>query len=276
MSFFSSQPSARQDYSAMQLQTVNVTQALDETNKPDGITTALSGMVRSESMDMNNDPRLFGNNVLMKRLLAFSALALVSSLMTKATQAQLLKLKKDIDLTTGDGLIQFASFILMNCVLFSNVLAMYVGVAQHYFTYRLMTAGPTGYEMASGYYLNPNIAFWRHAAIKGMLGALPLYLLSTALKLLVMFDQDMPNPPEKHPDLNSWALARIGSISVLGLLVSFLWFGMAGVLCYVDSKHRQNFRERYEIAKELERPLLASVSNMASMSQRGHAGGPEV
>jgi len=222
-------------------------------------------------MDLYNDPRLFGNNVLMKRLLAFSALSLVSAIMVKTTQGMLLKLKKDIDLSTPDGCIQFSSFILMNFVLFTNMLAMYVGVAQHYFPYRLMTAGPHGYEMATAFYLHPNIAFWRHAAVKGMLVSLPLYLLSTSLKLLVMFDQDMPNPPKKHPDLNSWALARIGSISVLGLFVALLWIAMAGLLCYVDARHKESFRARYEIAKELERPLLTHVG---SVSTRGKM--PEV
>lgn len=217
---------------------------------------------------MTNDPRLFGSNVLMKRLLAFSALALVSSIMVKTTQAQLLSLKKDIDLTTGDGVIQFTSFVLMNFTLFINMLAMYVGVAQHYFTYRLMTAGPTGYEMASSYYLNPNIAFWRHAAVKGMLTALPLFLLSTSLKLLVMFDQDMPNAPDKHPDPNSWALARVGSLSVLGLVVCALWITMAVGLCFVDNRHRSVFRDKYEVAKELERPLLSHVGSMTASGAR--------
>jgi len=253
---------------SMQLRSISMAseKALEEGGQPDSIVTAMSGLVKSESMDMTNDPRLFGNNVLMKRLLAFSALALVSSIMTKTTQAQLLKLKKDIDLTTPDGVLQFVSFLTMNGVLFTNILAMYVGVAQHYFTYRLMTAGPTGYEMASAYYLNPNIAFWRHAAIKGMLASLPIYLISTSIKLLVMFDQDMPDAPDKHPYPNNWSLARVGSLSVLGIVVCAIWFAAAGLLFYVDNRHRQCFQERYEVAKELERPLLTSVQ---SMSQRG-------
>jgi len=254
----------------MQLRSISkdAEQVMKETNQPDSIVEAMSGLVRSESMDMTNDPRLFGNNVLMKRLLAFSALALVSSIMTKTTQAQLLKLKKDIDLTTPDGVLQFSSFLTMNGVLFTNILAMYVGVAQHYFTYRLMTAGPTGYEMASAYYLNPNIAFWRHVAIKSMLASLPVYLISTSIKLLVMFDQDMPNAPAKHPDPNNWSLARLGSLSVLGIVVCLLWFCAAAALVYVDRKHRQIFQERYEVAKELERPLLTSVQSMSSRGAR--------
>lgn len=271
---FSWTSTAKQDapssYSSVSLQNLgsNATKAMRETSQPDGFTSSMGGIVRSESMDMTNDPRLFGSNVLMKRLLAFSALALVSSIMVKTTQAQLLKLKKDIDLTTGDGLFQFTSFVMMNFTLFTNMLAMYVGVAQHYFTYRLMTAGPTGYEMASAYYLNPNIAFWRHAAIKGMLSSLPLFLISTSLKLLVMFDQDMPNPPEKHPNPDSWALARLGSLSVLGLVVCLLWISMAVGLCFVDSRHRTIFREKYDVAKELERPLLTHVGAMSSTGSR--------
>jgi len=50
--------------------------------------------------------------------------------MVKTTQGMLLKLPKDIDLTTCDGVIQFTSFVLMNFTLFINMLAMYVGVSQ--------------------------------------------------------------------------------------------------------------------------------------------------
>ncbi|CAK9008485.1 unnamed protein product [Durusdinium trenchii] len=39
------------------------------------------GLVQSESMDLQNDPRFFQANVLNKRLAAFSKLGVVSSLM---------------------------------------------------------------------------------------------------------------------------------------------------------------------------------------------------
>ena len=40
-----------------------------------------SGLVQSDSMDLQNDPRFFSGNVLNKRLSAFTTLSVVSSLM---------------------------------------------------------------------------------------------------------------------------------------------------------------------------------------------------
>merc|ERR1719359_1607232 len=92
-----------------------------------------------------------------------------------------------------DGFIQLVSFGLLNFVLFFNMLAMYVGVAQPYHTIRLMTAGPTGFEIACSYYLNKNIVSYRHLAIKCMLLSLPIFLISCGLRLIVKFDREYYN-----------------------------------------------------------------------------------
>merc|ERR1712196_699480 len=93
--------------------------------------------------------------------------------------------------------LQFVSFGIMTAVLFANVIATYVGVAQVYHSYRLETAGPTGFEMATSYYLNPNIVSWRHLAVKGMLHSLPLFLISTGMRIAINFDRVAlkPSPP---------------------------------------------------------------------------------
>merc|ERR1719253_2554776 len=106
-------------------------------------------------------------------------------------------MKKDMGLFTLDGQIQLVSFSIMTMVLFANVIATYIGVAQVYHAYRLETAGPTGFEMATSYYLNPNIVAWRHIAIKGMLHSLPLFLISTGMRIEINFDgaASEPLPP---------------------------------------------------------------------------------
>merc|ERR1712188_217106 len=98
-------------------------------------------------------------------------------------------MKKDMDLLTLYGQLHFMSFGIMTLVLFANIIATYIGVAQVYHAYRLETAGPTGFEMATSYYLNPNIVSWRHIAIKGMLHSLPLFLISTGLRIEINFDR---------------------------------------------------------------------------------------
>merc|ERR1712232_1489414 len=95
-----------------------------------------------------------------------------------------------MNLSTFEGCLQLVSFSIMTFVLFVNLLATYVGVAQVYHTYRLETAGPTGFEMATSYYLNPNIVAWRHLAIKCMLFSMPMFLVSTGLRVAVNFDRE--------------------------------------------------------------------------------------
>merc|ERR1719265_2842370 len=146
------------------------------------------GLLHSESMDLSNDPRFFQYTVLNKRLAAFSSLSVVSGLMV-GTSTAVISMKKDMDMTTFDGQLQFVSFAIMTMVLFANIIATYIGVAQVYHAYRLETAGPTGFEMATSYYLNPNIIAWRHIAIKGMLHSLPLFLISTGLRIAVAFER---------------------------------------------------------------------------------------
>merc|ERR1719482_2275171 len=88
-----------------------------------------------------------------------------------------------------DGCIQLISFTLLTFVLFANVLSTYIAVAQPYHTIRLMTAGPTGFEIAASYYLNRNIVAWRHMAIKYMLISLPMYISQMGIRLIVKFDR---------------------------------------------------------------------------------------
>merc|ERR1719471_545799 len=95
-----------------------------------------------------------------------------------------------MNLYTFDGICQFLGFSLMCLVLFANMLATYVGVAQPYHTYRLMTAGPTGFETAAAYYLNRDIVAWRHLSVKLMLLSMPVFVVSCGFRLLVKFDRD--------------------------------------------------------------------------------------
>lgn len=216
-----------------------------------------TGLVHSESMEMSNDPRFFQHSVLNKRLAAFSSLSVVSGLMV-GTCTAVISMKKDMNLLTLDGQLQFVSFGIMTFVLFANIIATYVGVAQVYHAYRLETAGPTGFEMASSYYLNPNIVSWRHLAIKCMLHSLPLFLVATGMRIEVNFDRAAEKP--LHPPF--WAARLIGTFYML------MYILMAIVVWYLHQKHTAIFRERYSVAKDREAPYLKHVHTL--MSSQSH------
>jgi len=146
----------------------------------------------------------------------------------------------------------------MTFVLFANIIATYVGVAQIYHTYRLETAGPTGFEMATSYYLNPNIVSLRHIAVKCMLNSLPLFLISTGVRIEINFERQVVEPVPPSP----W------SIRCIGFIFMILYSTMGLVVWYIHSKHMAVFRERYDLVKRRERPYLKHVHTMMT-SHRG-------
>jgi len=244
---------------------------VEKHSNADGIVETLqaSTFVRSESMDISNDPRFFTGNVLDKRMAAFSGLSVVSTIMVSTSLTECYSMKKDIDLADPNGVIKLVGLFVMNIVLFMNVLTTYVCVSQVYFVYRLMTAGPTGFEMASSFYLNPNIAFWRHAGVKNLLMSLPTFIVGSAFRMLKKFDHDMPEASGQVKravvkDVLPWYEARIYGISGMGLMICAVWCLMALLLFHVNNKHSAVFKERYAAAKEMERPLLTQVSMLSA------------
>jgi hypothetical protein len=214
-----------------------------------------AGLIRTDSMDITNDPRFFNDNVLNYRLAAFSGLSVVSGLMVQNAIDQLFGMSKDMPifdsksmLLSIDGCLQLIAFLMLMWILFANFLAVYVGVAQPYHVLRLMTAGPTGFDAAVSYYLNRNIVSWRHLAIKGMLQSIPLYILQMGIRLVVKFDRET-SASETLPD-NTPEHSVIQGI-IFCILMQFL----AGLLIFIHYKHFDIFRERYEVMTEMIKPM---------------------
>lgn len=220
-------------------------------------------------MDITNDPRFFTDNVIDKRLAAFGGLAMVSGLMVQNAIDQSFGMVKDFDMTTIEGWCQMIGFAILTFVLFANAQATYVGVAQPYHTYRLMTAGPTGFEAAASYYLDPNIVAWRHASVKLMLLSLPWFLISSGFRLVVKFSRDATHEPDK----DRWTL-NDGRIS--GLIVWATYMIMGIVLAYVHFEHQHVFQTKYETMWHATGMgnMVAQVQDMMAPRSRGRETGP--
>jgi len=204
-----------------------------------------SGVVRSESMDVINDPRFFQDNVINYRLAAFSGLSVVSGLLTQNTMTELFDMNKNMQLFTQNhrifhpmGILQLIAFMLLIVILGMNMLATYVGVAQPYHTIRLMTAGPTGFDSAASYYLNQNIVVFRHAAIRSMLTSLPLFILQIALRLMVKFDRDTEKQ-QSVPTVSPF------ESHIQGIIFCSIMALMSIALYLIHIKHFAIFRDRY-------------------------------
>merc|ERR1719329_401230 len=204
------------------------------------------GFVRSESMDVSNDPRFFQDNVINYRITAFAGLSVVSGLMLQNAYDRAFDMKKHMGLFNRSGrfdldyFCQLVGFLLLVFVILVNMLSTYIGVVQPYHTIRLMTAGQMGFEMSASYYLNKNICFWRHFSIKMMLLSLPAFSFSTGFRLLVRFDRDneqsmefthLKPPAQSHGE---------------GIFFAVLFIVMGGLLYLVHTKHFAVFNDRYQ------------------------------
>lgn len=228
-----------------------------------------NGLVRADSMDIVNDPRFFNDNVLNYRLAAFSGLSVVSGLMAQNCMDQIFGMSKQMPIFNQakmafsvNGFAQLVAFILLVYILFSNILAVYIGVAQPYHTMRLMTAGPTGFDAAASYYLNRNIVSWRHIAIKGMLQSIPLYIFQMGLRLVVKFDRETE------------AKEQLASVTPMHSMIQGIVFCcvmqlLALMLLWVHAKHFNIFRERYEVMTEMVKPMQGFMNQQ--MMPRAHS-----
>merc|ERR1719215_1114002 len=109
-------------------------------------------------------------------------------------------LPMNMDFTKVDGWVDLAGFTSMSAVLFLNTFALYVMVHQLFYTYRLMTSGPTGFEIAASFYLNPSLTQYRHLAIHSLMRSLPLFVLGSGIKIALMCWKDaLPSAQEPQP-----------------------------------------------------------------------------
>lgn len=237
-----------------------------------GVAGVLEGLnfVKSDSMEIRNDPRFFQDNVLNKRLKAFTGVAVVSSLLVQSSMKEMFEMDKNMQLYTAqggsrwhfNGLVQLLAFSMLLIIFMCNMLSAYVGVAQPYHTIRLMTAGATGFETATSYYLNRNIVAWRHMAIKYMLLSLPLYISQMGFRLIVKFDR------QTRADTLAFEFTPLQS-RVEGIIFASLMLVLACMLYSVHHKHFEVFRDRYDsMARKVTGGEFAEY--LTNMNRRGH------
>mmetsp|Transcript_91635 Transcript_91635/g.231193 ORF Transcript_91635/g.231193 Transcript_91635/m.231193 type:complete len:227 (-) Transcript_91635:71-751(-) len=218
----------------------------------DALSGPLAALPRSESMDVNNDPRFFSNNVISKRLAAFQTICVVSVLMVNLSVKQMFLLEKSIDITTATGVVQYTGFCMMCVVFLLNLTTVIVLIQQLFMTYRLLTVGPTGFEVAKSYYLNPNVVSMRHGAVKGFFFSLPLFIASSGCMV--------------------WTTFKTSGTQKLAIPVVIVLFLMALLLWFINAKHSSIFKERYNLAKLHEEPLLTHVESVSHRSRGGFFG----
>lgn len=199
-------------------------------------------------MDMNNDPRFLQDSVVSKRLAAFQTICVVAILMVNLSVKQMFKLKKEIDLHTFDGVVQYIGFVLMTMVFVLDIAAVAILIQQLFMTYRLLTVGPTGFEIAKSFYMNRNIVAMRHGAAKVFFYSLPIFLASSSAMVYAHFAQ------------SGQPMLAIPVCSLLLICSIVLW--------WINQKHASIFKERYNYAKAHEEPLLSHIEDMSKRTRQ--------
>merc|ERR1719284_900166 len=128
-----------------------------------------------------------------------------------------------MNLSTLEGHLQLLSFTIMTFVLFANIIATHLGV-------------------------------------KCMLNSLPLFLISTGIRINVNFERQVTESvaPSQYA-ARCLGFSFMAMYAVMGLIVA-----------YIHTKHMAVFRERYEVVKKKEMPYLKHVHTMMQ-SQRASA-----
>lgn len=232
------------------------------------------------SMDLTNDPRFMAPNIIEKRLFAFNGpVSLISGLLTSTSLSNCFSLKKDLHFGVCEetpfavrlrSMVQFCAFFTMSSIVFMSLFSTLVCVYQAYFTYRLMTAGTNGFELARLFYLHPEMIYRRHRAVTLLGWGLVLLLVASGGMLYVKFGRENFGYKESEgraKRMNNWLCHDFMPVlNPLGLL-AFIVFAAGSVYLRqnVQAPHKRLFDILYAQRSEdlhmwenhrMEQPLL--------------------
>merc|ERR1719203_465779 len=88
------------------------------------------------------------------------------------------------------GLCQLIGFFSIAAVMFASTVACAVLSLQLFFTIRLMTAGPTGFDKASHFYQDKRMWRWRERAIFGVKFSMVFMFVASGFLLCAKFNND--------------------------------------------------------------------------------------
>jgi len=220
------------------------------------------GLTRAESMEISNDPRFFHSNVIDKRLKAFGGLSIVSGLMLGTSMGQCFSLPKTMDFSLEwpyMGWVQMVGFLLQMSCTFMCIVSLYTVAHQFFYTYRLMTSGPTGFESASMFYLNKTVVMWRHFAIKCLFNGLWMFIFASGTQLIVKFYKDAVS---SHKDFVQPEL-DLNVHLMLAFFVLACFLGCAAFLWLLRYHHLSAFQHYYDKCHQQASPITMTQRDMS-------------
>jgi hypothetical protein len=142
---------------------------------------------RSTSAEVSNDPRIIAYNVIEKRMAAFQTITVASILLTSSSCAFLFEAEYSGSIEVYDP--AYWSTLCQLVVFCCSLQTVIVLSQQYYHVFRLMTAGPTGFETVKEYYMDSVAMEMRHMAVRCFTVACPCFVLAVAFRQLATVER---------------------------------------------------------------------------------------
>jgi len=130
----------------------------------------IHNLIRQDTVEVVNDPRIYADNVVFSRLGAYSTIVTAAIFIASVTCNTLITMQSKHE--TWEEFVGLTGMII---VFIMNLFSVLVITQQYYQIVRLSTGGASGFDIATSYYLNKNIRTLRHLASGAFFYSIPIF-----------------------------------------------------------------------------------------------------
>lgn len=195
-------------------------------------------------MGLYNDPRILQDNILNKRLNAFSTIVMAAALVGSLSFQALTVLKPQTD--TNFSLINLAALLGMVVVTVGCLFCVVVLSQQVYLLNRIMTGGVSGFDLAKTLFAK-DYRWVRHIGANAFFGSVPLFLISSTF---MVFELISPSGKKRWV---AWT-----SVGVI--------FGVCIFMMVAFIHQRRVFYEKLDFLWRMQEPIARGLVSAANGS----------
>jgi hypothetical protein len=206
--------------------------------------TFVDGMVkkllRVDSVDITNDPRMIGKSVIGSRLDGFANIVFAAMLLCTLAWSAAITLRP-----YKDG--KFYPFTWVGLAgemmtMGMNLFAVAILIHQAYLVRRILTGSYMGFEMGKALYMHHDYVALRHLAVRSFFWSVPVFVFST---MCVVWDVIQPNLTRIQRG------CRVIPLTIICVPLAIMTF----VMFHVHAKQSRVFREKMNKVQKYQAPL---------------------
>lgn len=206
---------------------------------------------------VHNDPRIFLDNVLARRLGAFDFIMASATLLASLAGTALLWVQ-----TPDQPQREVFAVVLFVAIFCANLFCLTVLTTQNYQVWKLITCSPFGFEIAKTYYLDDAVMTLRHIGTYMFFWSIPLLSLAVAF---VVWHRLCPAANDSEAAIfggikNAPACLPKSFRTVICVILVL----SAVLLARVNQRQRGIFKEKYELTKTHEDPYHHSTHHQTA------------